>query len=137
MFMSVVSGSRCTKDLWTHSFNGEMDVIIPSNAIMSLPFAAGGTTSAVCSGGVSTGAAAGVGAGSANAGGFDGIMEDEGDDDIYASQPRCLCDACRDPNTLCIIIAGNLADEIVLMPRSNVPWKLLHLAPGFRLVLAF
>jgi hypothetical protein len=60
--------------------HGEMHVIIPSNAIMSPTFAAGGATAAARPAGILAGT--GVG-GSANPDGFDGIVEhDAGDNDM-------------------------------------------------------
>jgi len=106
-------------------------------------FAAGGTTAAAWSAGISAGTG-GAGAGSAHPYGFDGIVEDDaGDDDMEvdrglspapalgAVQWRCLRSAAEmlvrrvpifrwDPNSLSIGIVGDLADKIALWEQERL-----------------
>ena len=125
--------------------HGEMDVIIPSNAIMSPTFAAGGATAAARLGGILAGAGgSSAGASSATADGFDGIVEDDaGDDDMDVDRGlsptqalgavrwrrlrsaadmlvRCVPGFQWDPNSLSVVIVGNLADKIALWEQERL-----------------
>ena len=120
--------------------HGEMDVIIPSNAIMSPTFAAGGASFVARSGGI---LATAGGAGTANADGFDGIVEDDAGDDLDVDRGlspaqalgavrwrrlrsaaemlvRCVPGFQWDPNSLSITIIGDLADKIALWEQERL-----------------
>jgi hypothetical protein len=122
-----------------------MDVIIPSNAVMLPTFAAGGATAAARLGGILAGAGgASAGASSATADGFDGIVEDDaGDDDMDVDRGlsptqalgavpwrrlrsvaemlvRCMPGFQWDPNSLSVIIVGDLADKIALWEQERL-----------------